>query len=66
MLDKTPEIHEIHAKWDPEREVSILPKEEYEDWDERWDAEFGEYMNGIQVMKADDAINLLKRMESFK
>ena len=168
MLDKKPKIHEIHAKWDPEREVYILPKEEYEDWDEispkafyslylpnmdtklkeeateilarwyekerldyadrsefldfvretvhdkimncrvleemntiwkvideskinlnnnqelqennlaysldsndetfdeRWDKEFGEYMNGIQVMKADDAINLLKRMEKFQ
>lgn len=37
-----------------------------ETFDERWDREFGEYMNGIQVMKADDAINLLKRMERFE
>lgn len=35
-------------------------------FDERWDKEFGQYMDGIQVMKADDAINLLKHMESFK
>ena len=37
-----------------------------DDFDERWDKEFGQYMNGIQVMKADDAINLLKRMERFE
>ena len=36
------------------------------DFDERWDKEFGQYMDGIQVMKADDAINLLKRMERFE
>lgn len=37
-----------------------------ETFDERWDKEFGQYMDGIQVMKADDAINLLKRMERFE
>ena len=31
FLDSIPTIE---AKWDPEREVYILPKEEYEDWDE--------------------------------
>lgn len=36
------------------------------DFDERWDKEFGQYMDGIQVMRADDAINLLKRMERFE
>ena len=38
----------------------------HETFDERWDKEFGQYMDGIQVMKADDAINLLKRMERFE
>ena len=166
MLDKKPKIHEIHAKWDEKRECCLIPKEEYEDWDEispkafyslylpnadtelkeaaaeilarwyekdildyddrnefidfvkntlhdkimrckiledrniiwqvidenqinikdelqennlaysldnsdetfdeRWDKEFGQYMDGIQVMRADDAINLLKRMERFE
>ena len=166
MLDKKPKMHEIHAKWDEKRECYLIPKEEYEDWDEislkafyslylpnadtelkeatteilakwyekerldyddrsefldfvkntlhdkimnckiledrniiwqvidenqinikdelqennlaysldnsdetfdeRWDKEFGQYMDGIQVMKADDAINLLKRMERFE
>ena len=168
MLDKKPKIHEIHAKWDEKRECYLIPKEEYEDWDEispkafyslylpnadsklkeaateilatwytkerlyyddrgdfldfvketlhdkilnckileeintiwkvideskinlstseeleentlaysldngddsfdeRWNKEFGQYMNGIQVMKADDAIALLKRMEKFQ
>ena len=37
-----------------------------ETFDQRWDKEFGQYMDGIQVMKADDAINLLKRMERFE
>lgn len=37
-----------------------------DDFDLRWDEEFGQYMDGIQVMKAEDAINLLKRMEEFE
>ena len=34
MLDKKPKIHEIYAKQDEKRECYLIPKEEYEDWDE--------------------------------
>ena len=56
----------INLEYRDELEESNLAYKLNDDFDERWDKEFGQYMNGIQVMKAADAINLLKRMERFK
>ena len=56
----------INLEYRDELEESNLAYKLNDDFDERWDKEFGQYMDSIQVMKADDAINLLKRMERFE
>lgn len=42
-----------------------LIKEDYDDFDRRWEEEFGPD-DEIDVLSAQDAIKLLDEMESFK